>query len=1125
MDVADWLRQLGLQRYEAAFRENDVGAAVLPHLTGEDLKELGVASVGHRRQMLEAIAALRGDPMAVADQSSVFPIDSASSNDHLTESAAERRQLSVMFCDVINSTLLSIRLDPEDLSGVIRGYQSRVATIIAQFGGFIARYVGDGILIYFGWPEAHETNAERAVRAALAVIAAIRQAPIYGERLQVRIGIATGLVVIGAPIGTGEARQQTAIGETPNLAARLQGLASPDGVAIDATTHRQLGGLFDYRDLGRLELKGFPEPVSAWLVTGERAVDSRFEALHAETFTPLIGRDVEVALLESCWRQTRDGHCQVLLLSGESGIGKSRLIAELERRLEEDAPARLRFFCSPDQTDTPLQPVLAALRREAHFSRDDSDAEKLHKLQSLLMPATHDPVDNALIADILSIPHGEMSAILDMSPPARKDKTLATLVAWAKSLASANPSLITIEDAHWADPSSLEYFNALAPELSDLPVLLIISSRSDETRVRIGGERVRSLILPRLGRRHAATLAASVTAGETLSPQMLDRIVEQTDGIPLFVVELTKTVLETSADNDVALTRLSVPASLQASLMARLDRIPAAKEVAQIGAVLGREFPQALLAVVAGLPARDLHRGLQQLVDAELATRERTPSETNYIFKHALIRDTAYDMLLRGRRRELHANAARALETLSPEVRDGQPELLAHHYTHAGMAEQAITCWARAARRSVALSAVVEAVAQLRQALRLVPELPEGAARFHQELELQNSLGGALFALQGWGDGSATQAYARAHEIAEVLGDIEATTRSLAGQVTYHIGQCQYGKAREISMKLLRIAEGSTDPSVPLVAHRCIGVCLHWTGDFAGALEHFDHVLRLYVPGRDRSLAAILGFDVSMQAAILSCWDLLILGFPRQAAARFDLVRSQLNSIAHKHTRVMALGFGGIFSLLMQDRELACRQWTEAAALATEQRFAPWIGITNVLVGAVCTAAEDAAKGLAQARQGYATYAASTGMPDAGTGLVVNATYYLAALAEVCDRAGLLAQACIHLDAAIDAAELSGERWFEPELHRLRGERLLRHGPNGDAQAEAAFAHALDRARSQKALLWELRAAVSLARFYSDKGRSAHACELLSSVTAKFTDGLESPELSQAQALFAALQP
>jgi class 3 adenylate cyclase len=605
MDVAEWLRSLSLERYEATFRDNEITAAVLPNLSAEDLKDLGITVVGHRRRLLDAISALRIAPEATQERE---------------RSGAERRHLSVMFCDLANSTALSTRLDPEDLRDVLTGYQRAVADTVGRFGGFVAKYMGDGILVYFGYPQAHEDDAERAVRAGLAVMDAISRvaAP---ERLQARIGIATGLAVVGDLIGEGAAQEVGVVGETPNLAARLQGLAGADGLAIDATTRRQLGVLFDYRDLGRLELKGFPDPVSAWLVTGEQSVDSRFEALHAETLTPLIGRNVELALLETCWRQTQDGHCQAILVSGEAGIGKSRLIAELEQRLKQDAPARLRFFCSPDQTDSPLYPVIAALRREAHFTHGDTDTERLHKLRSLLAPATRDSLEVALIADILSIPYSDMPAVLDMSPLARKERTLAALVLWAKSLGSAKPLLITIEDGHWADPSSLEYFKVLIPALTDMAALFIISSRSDETRVRIGGERVRSLILPRLERRHAATLAATVTAGETLSAQMLDRIVEQTDGIPLFVVELTKTVLEKSADDDVDLTRLSVPATLQASLMARLDRIPAGKEVAQIGAVLGREFTQPLLAAVAGVREADLQRGLQQLVEAELVTR------------------------------------------------------------------------------------------------------------------------------------------------------------------------------------------------------------------------------------------------------------------------------------------------------------------------------------------------------------------------------------------------------------------------------------------------------------------------------------------------------------------------
>jgi class 3 adenylate cyclase/predicted ATPase len=1103
MDVAEWLRALGLERYEATFRDNEITAAVLPNLSAEDLKDLGITAVGHRRQLLDAISALRMTPQP--DQ-------------EIGRFGAERRQVSVMFCDMANSTALSTRLDPEDLSAVIRSYQACVAATIARFSGFIAHYVGDGILIYFGWPEARETDAERAVRAALAVIAAISQAPIHGERLQVHIGIATGLVVIGETIGTGGAREQTAIGETPNLAARLQALAGAGGIAIDATTRRQLGGLFDYHDLGRLDLKGFSDPVSAWLVTGEQTVDSRFEALHAETLTPLIGRDVELALLESRWRQIQGGHCQAILLSGEAGIGKSRLIAELDQRLERDAPSRLRFFCSPDQTDTPLHPVIGALRRDAHFTRDDSDAESLRRLRSLLAPATLNSVEIALIADILSVAHSEMHAIRDMSPLARKERTLAALVAWAKSLGSARPLLITIEDTHWADPSSLEYFNALIPALSDMTALFIISSRTDETRVGIGAQQVHSLILPRLTRRHAATLAASITAGETLSPQMLDRIVEQTDGIPLFVVELTKTVLETSTDSDTDPTRLSVPVSLQASLMARLDRIPAAKEMAQIGAVLGREFQPALLAAVAGVPEPDLQRGLQQLVDAELVTCERTTSEISYVFKHALIRDTAYDMLLRSRRRELHANAARALEDLSPEGRDGQPELLAYHYTQAGMAERAIAHWAKAARRSVARSAMVEAAAQLRQALELVPQLPEGPTRLRQELELQGALGGVLFALHAWADGAAMRSYARAHQLAQQLGDSEEIVRFLASQVTYHIGQCQYARAHELAVELLQIADREKTPSALLIAHRCMGVCLHWTGEFAGALDHFDRVLCLYDPSRDRQLAALLGFDVSIQAGILSCWDLLILGLPEQALRRFVSAREQVHEVDNKLSKVFALGYGGIFSLIMQDQELAFRQLTEAAELATEQRFTAWEGTASAVLGAVFAMTGNPGHGLEMVRAGHAKYVGTVAQrPE--TGLTLNATYYLGLLAGACEAAGIPAEARVHLDSAINAAGRSGERWFEPELHRLKGEWLLHHAQGQDAEAEASFAHAIELAARQRALFWELRASMSLARLYVARGEVNRVRDALAPTYERFREGLNLPDLRQARSL------
>jgi predicted ATPase len=722
---------------------------------------------------------------------------------------------------------------------------------------------------------------------------------------------------------------------------------------------------------------------------------------------------------------------------------------------------------------------------------------------------------------MLSIRLDDRPPILDASPQARKEATFAALIAHLQSLARMRPLLVVLEDAHWADASSIELFNAVMPALTDVPALVIISTRDGDPRVLLG--RVRTLALSRLDRRQSAALATSIIADAKLAPELIDRIVDQTDGIPLFVEELTKTVVETASADSAGRVPLAVPASLQASLMARLDRIPVAKEVAQVGAVFGREFAHALLATVAALPEQTLLRGLQQLIDAGLAAREGTPPNARYTFKHALDRDTAYGMLLRSRRRELHASAATVLDDDSPELRERQPELLAHHYAQAGMIEPAISYWAKAGRRSVARSAMVEAVAQVHQALELVPELPEGAARLRQELELQGLLGGALFALQAWSDGSAMRAFARAQELAEQLEDVEATARFLAGQVTYHIGQCQYREARDVAVKLLRISENSDTPIVQLIAHRCMAVCLHWTGQFTDALAHFDRVLDLYDPARDRQLAGILGFDVYVQAAFLACWDLLILGRPEQAATRFELARTQLRDIEHKHSHAFALGYGGVWSLFMGDQDSAFRQLTETLELATEQRFAAWVGTADLLLGSVFTAAADGARGLAQAREGYARYAAAAGISHADTGLVLNATFYLALLAHACEAAGMPAEAREHLDTALDVAARSGECWFEPELHRLKAEWLLRNAPGEEAQAEATFIHAIDHAFRQNALFWELRASVSLARLHVALGRPERARELLNRVCEKFSDKRALPELREAETLLAGL--
>ena len=537
MNVTDWLRTLDLERYEAAFRENDVSASVLPGLTAEDLKELGITSVGHRRLLLEAIAALRtgAGPTGDSAQFSRSPATSNFNDNRSLGSIAERRQLSVMFCDIVGFTALSSRLDPEDLSAVTRGYQSCVATTIARFGGFIARYVGDGVLIYFGWPESREADAERAVRAALAVIAAIGQSPIRTESLQVHIGIATGLVVVGEPIGTGEARQQTAIGETPNLAARLQGLAEPNSVVIDATTRRQIGDLFGCGDLGLHSLKGLPEPAQAWQVLDEAAVESRFEALHAGTLTPLIGRDEELELLLRRWRQAKDCEGQVVLLSGEPGIGKSRLIVALEEQLSGEPHASLRYFCSPHHQDSALYPIVVRWGQEAGFARGDAQQEKLRKLEAALIPAGTSLEDVALIADLLSVAVDHRYPTLDFSPQRKKEKTFEALNRRLANRARRQPVLMLFEDAHWADPSSLELLDKTIGLLKDLPVLLIVSYRFEFRAPWVGHAAASLITLRRLTQKQAAQLVAQVMVDQVLSPTLLQRIVTQTDGVPLFI--------------------------------------------------------------------------------------------------------------------------------------------------------------------------------------------------------------------------------------------------------------------------------------------------------------------------------------------------------------------------------------------------------------------------------------------------------------------------------------------------------------------------------------------------------------------------------------------------------------
>ena len=695
-EVVDWLKTLGMSEYAERFAESDIDTSVLCELTDQDLKELGV-SLGHRRKMLRAIAELVAVPPTQLQPALTEP---------KPKDTAERRQVTVMFSDLVGSTALAARMDPEDLREVISAYQKCVAETVQRFSGFVAKYMGDGVLVYFGYPQAHEDDAERAVRAGLELIQAVGGLK-SGAPLQTRVGIATGLVVVGDLIGTGSAQEQAVVGETPNLAARLQGIVEPNTVVIAESTRKLLGNLFELEDLGASELKGIADPVRAWAALRASSFESRFDALHGIGLTALVGREEELELLLRRWSKAKIGEGQVVLLSGEAGIGKSRLTAALLERLAGEPHTRLRYFCSPQHTDSALYPVMGQMERAAGFVHDDSSQAKLDKLDAVLGETSTRSEDAALFAEMLSLPNDGRYLALELAPEERRQRTLKALISQVEALTHSSPVLMIFEDAHWTDPTSLEVFGRVVDRVRSLRALLIVTFRPDFDPPWVGRPYVTFLAINRLGEREILAMIEGVIGNKPLPANIRQDIIERTDGIPLFVEEMTKAVLEAESQDAVEhlaaavpSSALAVPASLQASLMARLDRLGPAKEVAQIGAAIGREFSHALLTAVVGKPEEELDLALDRLIAAGLLFRQGAPPHATYLFKHALVQDAAYGTLLREPRRALHARIAEALESQFTDITESQPELLARHCTEAGQIEKAVGLWGKAGQRS-----------------------------------------------------------------------------------------------------------------------------------------------------------------------------------------------------------------------------------------------------------------------------------------------------------------------------------------------------------------------------------------------------------------------------------------
>jgi class 3 adenylate cyclase/predicted ATPase len=1122
MNVVVWLRSLGLGQYEAVFRQNDIDETVLPNLTAEDLKELGVASLGHRRKLLDAIAALRADASGKAPSADVATTSTAPSAS--PEDRAERRQVTVMFSDLVGSTALSARMDPEDLRELISAYQKCVKETVERFGGFVAKYMGDGVLVYLGYPQAHEDDAERAVRAGLESVTAVGALKTHAP-LKTRVGIATGLVVVGDLIGSGASQEQAIVGETPNLAARLQGIAEPNSVVIAESTRKLVGDLFELEGLGAQDLKGIVGSARAWAVLRPGSVEGRFEAFHGSGLTELVGREEELDLLLRRWSKAKTSEGQVVLLSGEAGIGKSRLTAALLERLASEPHTRLRYFCSPQRTDSALYPIISQMERAAGFTHEDTAPAKLGKLGAVLALAGTSKQDTALFAEMLSLPNDGRYPTLDLTSEQRRQRTLEALASQTEALSRSNPVLMIFEDAHWTDPTSLEAFGRAVDQIKTLPVLLIVTFRPEFSAPWAGRSHVMSLALNRLGGREAAAIIARIVGNKELPADVMAEIVERTDGIPLFVEEMTKAVLEAGSEDEARQTAaampspaLAVPASLHASLMARLDRLGPAKEVAQIGAVIGREFSHPLIAAVSRNEKQQLKSALESLVQAGLLFRQGVPPQATYLFKHALVQDAVYGTLLREPRRALHARVAEALETQFADIAENQPELVARHCTEAGLIDKAASLWGKAGQRSLERSALVEATAQLTRALEQIASLPGTPTLRREEIRFQVGLANALMHAKGYAAPETQAAAERARlliEQAEGFGE-PPEDPLLLFSVLYGIWVANYvafngDVMRELAAQFLVFAEkqGATVPL--MIGHRLMGSSLLLTGDLAEGRAQYDQAIALYNPAEHRPLATRFGQDVRVAILSYRSFVLWLLGYPDAALSDTEHALKDAREIGQPVTLMYALFHASLPYTWCGNYATTNEIVNELLALADKRGAWFWKVQGRRAQGqllALTHKATDAVQILISASTEFRS-----------TGSTAFVPLYFSCLARAYADLGEFDDAWRCIGEAMTAMETTKETWFEADVHRVAGEVALMSPPPDAAKAEEYFERALAVARQQHAKSFELRAAMSLARLWRDQGKVQQARELLAPVYGWFAEGFDTRDLKEAKAL------
>jgi class 3 adenylate cyclase/predicted ATPase len=1106
-DIKRWLEELGLGQYAQSFAESDIDFDVLPELTESELESLGL-SLGHRKRLRRAIAELMP---TIGGQISPSEIARLAAD----EVQAERRQVTVMFCDLVGSTEMSTRLDPEDFRNVLRAYQRMCAEVIRRYDGFVAQYLGDGVLAYFGYPNSHEDEAERAVRAGLALLAS--SVPIVGDNieLRIRIGVATGPTLIGDLIGRGSTEQIAVTGKTPNLAARIQEVAQPATLVITESTRRLVDGRFKFEDLGAQRLKGISEPVQVWRVVRELSDVEQFAAKRT-AFANCVGRDRELRLLLDRWRLTTSGAGQAVVILGEAGIGKTRLVALLRERLSADFHIHVRLQCAQQYRNSPLRPVIVHLRKAAGYEQNDAADMKLAKIEQLLaMAGSRDGAP--LVAALLSVPFEDRYAPLAISPVRQRAKTLELLVQQMVALAAGKPVLLVVEDVHWVDPTTEDLLIRLLDRVPECGIMVLLTARPDDASRLIDHPHAITLGLGRLGPDHSKQIILEMSGGKTLPNELIERVLVKTDGVPLFIEELTKDVVESwqlrldvQEGANSTVFDLSIPSSLEDALRARIDRLSSVKQVLQVGAALGRNFSYALIRGAMGLEERDLHQALDRLVEAKLIYQHGAPPEAVYTFKHALVQDAAYESMLRSQRTPLHARIVGLIENQFSELMESEPELIAHHCSRAELGGKAIGYWLKAGANAVKRSANLEAIDHLRNGLQRLHVIRSGDERARLELELQLTLGQALIAARGYTAAETGVAFARAEQLVGQIGDAGQRYSTLYGIFVRQLIGGHIDDASATSERLHRLASTGEDGAYLCLAYRLLGSLSFFRGALAESYLQLQKAVTLYEPSEQR-LALHFGPDTGPAALIFLAMTEWLIGKPESA------LRTAQNAIAKARQLENALTLAQVLTLAAQLHYMS-QDYETMFHLSKESREncelngIPYFGSISKLYQLWAQASlSDSADYIEEFQQSLAAY------EEMNCGLQV--ALFRVMLAQLLLMAGRPAIAVKECETALAKIAVNGERWWAPEIYRMLGDTLLALSDPDAVEAEKCFRRGVAEARQSGALMLELRATMSIAKMLSKRGDWADAQRMLASVVTQFTEGFESVDLRPATAL------